>query len=161
MNDAPLDAPPALASLRQGPRVTAPPLRSAPLATLIHDGSIHNSKRSRRQRRRMNERVRRRNARVVGRNDFAHYPWPDTCPTSMYVGGSKKGVQTATPRSHLVASDRTRSNLANLATLPVRHANRDEDAAFLRTSQDVTGHEGASAATSEDEALNSCQRRYQ
>src|SRR5690349_9206354 len=136
------DAPPALASFRQAPRVTAPPLRSAPLATLIHDGSIHNSKRRHRQRRQMNERVRRRNAWGVGRNDFAHCPWPDTCPTSMYVGGSEKGVQTATPRSRLVETDRTRSSLANLAALPVRHANRDEDAAFLRTSQDVTGHEG-------------------
>src|SRR5262245_30287217 len=115
------DAPPALASLRQAPRVTAPPVRSAPLATLIYAGSIHNSKIRRRHRRKMNERVWRRNAWVVGRTDFAHCPWLDTCPTSMYVGGSEKGVQTATPRSYLVESDRARSYLANLAALPVRH----------------------------------------
>ena len=108
-----------------------------------------------RWRRQMNERVWRRNAWVVGRNDLAHCPWPDTCPTSMYVGGSEKGVQTATPRSQLVESDRTRSNLA---ALPVRHACRDEDAAFWRTS---AGRHRTSAATSEGEALDSCQRRYQ
>jgi len=99
-----------------------------------------------RWRRQMNERVWRRNAWVVGRNDLAHCPWPDTCPTSMYVGGSEKGVQTATPRSQLVESDRTRSNLAaksggasGATRLPRRGRGFLED--ISRTSQDISGDE--------------------
>ncbi len=96
-----------------------------------------------RWRRQMNERVRRRNAWVVGRNDLAHCPWPDTCPTSMYVGGSEKGVQTATPRSQLVESDRTRSNLGG----QIWRRFRCDTPAATRTrlsgghQQDVTGHQ--------------------
>ena len=57
--------PPGLALTRQATRVATPPLRYAPLATLLHDDPLMNSKRVRCQRRRMNKGVRRHNARAV------------------------------------------------------------------------------------------------
>jgi hypothetical protein len=78
--------PPALALTRQATHVATPPLRYAPLATLLHDDPLMNSKRARCQRRRMNKGVRRRNARTVGGLFSPHSPWPDTCPTCIYVG---------------------------------------------------------------------------
>ena len=112
-----------------------------------------------RWRRQMNERVRRRNAWVVEEMNLAHCPWPDTCPTSMYVGGSEKEYKQLLQGhswSNLIELDQIWR--PNLAALPVRHACRDEDAAFWRTS---AGRHRTSAATSEGEALDSCQRRYQ
>ena len=60
--------PPGLALTRQATHVATvatPPLRYAPLATLLHDDPLMNSKRVRCQRRRMNKGVRRHNARAV------------------------------------------------------------------------------------------------
>ena len=117
-------------------RDAAPPLAS--LATLLHDGRFINSKRVRYQRRLINEHEMRRNAWVLGPT---HLPWPDTCPTCMYVGEWKREYEQLLPGS----------NWANWATLPLRRASHDRSAAFWRTS----------AATSEGEALDSRQRRYQ
>src|SRR5262249_48111892 len=78
--------------------------------------------------------VRHRNAWVVEEITLPTIPGRIPALRVCTSVGRKKEYKQLLPRSHLVESDRTRSNLASLAALPVRHANRDEDAAFWRTS---------------------------
>lgn len=112
-----------------------------------------------RWRRQMNERVRRRNAWAVEERTLPTVPGRiPALRVCTSVGRKKEYKQLLQGHSWSNLIELDQIWRPNLAALPVRHACRDEDAAFWRTS---AGRHRTSAATSEGEALDSCQRRYQ